>query len=553
MSDEIKKNGFQDAYDKASTPSDANKPPAVRPVTGGASPEMSEAFANLKSPPQTKLHPPQWLGRPILHQDHVQDLETRAAVNEFHHKMPRHIAEQAAHESYVKEQRERAAAHHLAGMKASMATGNHEDARKHWALYDLHLKALGKDSIGAIPPEIEKRMMEAGDKPVYKFKAHKGDLYALHEPTKDVAPAAGQSIQKSEDLEKAQGTSTPNKIRKLTEARYEIKDSDKPCKSCGQTGHKIAVHPWNRDDKWIYHNDETKADACIHCVYRRDFMKKSEELEKAEARPCKWRLGERRCQRMVSSESGYCHSHVDHWANKIKQKEAAQPEMDKAELGHIHKPCPLCGEKQKNLSHHLDSAHEFEMEQRRKNPDDPVVQGMKKAETIETAKQLLKAVAELAKGKLLQFPGNKAPAVDQGAPAPVQKLPVAPPAAVARSKPAKQPEVQIHPHGAAAAPVGQHQPPKNHGHTWGSVIEHVGHVLGGECGARALDDEEDYEETRDALAHHFKVHPDVIHEELQNHTGRAMDDNEDLGYVTRHMANHLRNHFGLTKPKTPKK
>jgi hypothetical protein len=103
--------------------------------------------------------------------------------------MPRGQAEQSAHDSYVKENRERAAAHHLAGMKAAMATGNHQDARKHWALYDLHLKSLGKDSIGAIPPEVEKRMMEEhGDKPLYKFKAHKGDLYALHEPSKDVAP-----------------------------------------------------------------------------------------------------------------------------------------------------------------------------------------------------------------------------------------------------------------------------------------------------------------------------------------------------------------------------
>lgn len=193
-----------------------------------------------------KLHPQQWLGRPIIDPSHVQDLETRAAVNEFHAMMPRAQAEAAAHDDYVKEHRERAAAHHLAGMKASMATGNHVDARKHWALYDLHLKALGKDAIGAVPPEIERRLAE-GDKPLYRFKPHKGDLYALHEPTNTVAPAEGVSIQKAEG-----------------------------------TG----------------------------------------------AKQCKWRLGERRCQRKVSS--GYCHSHVDHWANKIKQ--ADHDALEKAGL-----------------------------------------------------------------------------------------------------------------------------------------------------------------------------------------------------------------------------
>jgi hypothetical protein len=338
---------------------------------------------NMDDKDKQKLAPPQWLGRPIVDHGHVQDLETRAAMNEFGHKMPRHQAEQVAHDSYVQEQRERAAAHHLAGMKAAMATGNHEDAKKHWALYDMHLKSLGKESIGAVPPEIEKRMMEeTGEKPLYRFKAHKGDLYALHEPSKDQAPPQGVPIQKSE------------------------------------------------------------------------------------AKQCKWKLGERRCKRMVTTD--YCHDHVDHWANKIRQREEAETPMEKAALppagtGQLASPpAPAAPqlhntvegfvgglkalpkgspERGKYLTAHMSHApfisalsqhpqgkqvHAMIMQ----HLNSPANAGFKpgatkvvaKTETLQTAKELLKAIAELAKGKLLEFPGNPAPAVDQGQPAQVQSI-----------------------------------------------------------------------------------------------------------------------------------
>jgi hypothetical protein len=54
---------------------------------------------------------------------------------------------------------------------------------------------------------------------------------------------------------------------------------------------------------------------------------KSEHITKSEpetdgltkaAGYCKWRLGERRCQRKVS-DGDYCHFHIGHWANRIKQ------------------------------------------------------------------------------------------------------------------------------------------------------------------------------------------------------------------------------------------
>ena len=58
-----------------------------------------------------------------------------------------------------------------------------------------------------------------------------------------------------------------------------------------------------------------------------------EPVEKAEGRVgrCKWKLGERRCQRQVTGN--YCHDHVDHWANKIKANQPQTPdELDKAAL-----------------------------------------------------------------------------------------------------------------------------------------------------------------------------------------------------------------------------
>lgn len=46
-----------------------------------------------------------------------------------------------------------------------------------------------------------------------------------------------------------------------------------------------------------------------------------EDVQKAEGKvgQCKWKLGERRCQRKVTGD--YCHDHKDHWANKILRKD----------------------------------------------------------------------------------------------------------------------------------------------------------------------------------------------------------------------------------------
>lgn len=122
----------------------------------------------------------QWLGRPILDPDHLHDLETRSAILEFGaDKLPRTEAEGRAWEEYRKDQHARAAAYHYMGVKAAQGSGNREDAHKHGAMYDLHVKALGLNSIGPVPPEVQHHV-ESPDKPnIYKFKAHKGDAFVL--------------------------------------------------------------------------------------------------------------------------------------------------------------------------------------------------------------------------------------------------------------------------------------------------------------------------------------------------------------------------------------
>ena len=119
-----------------------------------------------------------WLDRHrIIDPEHVQDLETEAAVNEFHRGMTREEAEQAAYEGYTKKHRLKAAAFHLLGMKSAQASGAEDEARKHFLLYDQHLKSLGMEGAGTVPPEVELAMKDEDHKAPYKFKGHGADVF----------------------------------------------------------------------------------------------------------------------------------------------------------------------------------------------------------------------------------------------------------------------------------------------------------------------------------------------------------------------------------------
>lgn len=121
--------------------------------------------------------PAMWAGRRILHPDHAVSLDMAAAKHEFGAGVTREQAEAKAYDDYVRGQRLDAAAHHLAGMKAARAAGDASSAQKHGAMYDAHLKAVGLEPIGPVPPEVQSRLGTLSGQ--YRFKAHSGDLLTL--------------------------------------------------------------------------------------------------------------------------------------------------------------------------------------------------------------------------------------------------------------------------------------------------------------------------------------------------------------------------------------
>jgi hypothetical protein len=120
---------------------------------------------------------PVWQGKSITSESDKPELESRAAILEFKHRMPREDAEHRAHHEYKQKKHKEAAAHHFQGLKASEAAGNREEGAKHGAMYGLHLKELGLDPMGPVPNEI-KGLAEKRPH-FYKFKSHKGDNFLL--------------------------------------------------------------------------------------------------------------------------------------------------------------------------------------------------------------------------------------------------------------------------------------------------------------------------------------------------------------------------------------
>jgi len=139
---------------------------------------------------------PHWNGRRIIQSEDKHDLEQRAATYEFKHRMTREDAEHRAHHEYKKDKHREAAAFHLAGLKAAQGAGSHDEAHKHGLMYQLHLKALGHDPVGAVPTDVQ-ALAEKQDK-FYKFKPHRGDAFLLQ------SEGDGQhSVAKSEMLSKS--------------------------------------------------------------------------------------------------------------------------------------------------------------------------------------------------------------------------------------------------------------------------------------------------------------------------------------------------------------
>lgn len=153
------------------------------------SPWDTQSSAPAPKAEKQKLALPMWMGRPIAAHDHAQQIDLDAAVNEFGMKMPRGQAEDEAYKQYLyhpaKGQHAQAAMHHLTGMKAAHAAGDMEAARNHSLMYNLHAKALGKSPVDAAR-ELQQHIKDPAK--VYKFKAHRGDAFAVQSPEPTTPP-----------------------------------------------------------------------------------------------------------------------------------------------------------------------------------------------------------------------------------------------------------------------------------------------------------------------------------------------------------------------------
>jgi hypothetical protein len=159
---------------------------------------------------------PSWNGRKIAKDEDKHDLESRAAVYEFKHRMARPDAEHRAHHEYKQDKHREAAAYHMQGLKAAQAAGSHEEGHKHGMMYQLHMKELGLDPMGPVPHEIQG--LADKQENFYRFKPHRGDAFLLQDkPAKEekkgeLAKADGKVLPFKKPAAKPAPAATPAKV-----------------------------------------------------------------------------------------------------------------------------------------------------------------------------------------------------------------------------------------------------------------------------------------------------------------------------------------------------
>lgn len=197
----------------------------------------------------TKPQGPNWLGRPIVDPEHAKDLEVQSALHEFQDKLPRAEAEERAHTGYRREHHKAGAAHHLQGLKAARAIGQTDEAKKHGAMYALHMEAMGHDPYAEPPAEIRQRVEDPERDKLVRFKAHKADSFLLgkREPH---APIEFNRLAKGDVVSLNPPAPTGKKFRSKAEvinARgdfQEKRDFDTVARGKPQTGQQkiVGIH-----------------------------------------------------------------------------------------------------------------------------------------------------------------------------------------------------------------------------------------------------------------------------------------------------------------------
>lgn len=138
----------------------------------------------------------EWRGRLIMDPSHAPELEAAAAVHELGEGLPRHEAEERAHEGYLRSHMTRAAAHHLAGIRAAHAVGNVQDGAEHGMFYRLLAHTMGFSPEGEPPAEVAALARDPERTPTYKHKPHAADAVVLEHLRRQ--RAAGQDVRKAE-------------------------------------------------------------------------------------------------------------------------------------------------------------------------------------------------------------------------------------------------------------------------------------------------------------------------------------------------------------------
>lgn len=138
--------------------------------------------------------PKKWQDRVILADEHGPELEQQSAELEFKDRMSRPAAEAQAYREYRKKHHTASAAHHLRGMRAAQGSGDMDEARKHAAMYELHMGKLGEDPWREPSKELKAAMGSDDKDAAHKFKAHPGDQFVVEEHK---AKQTARLVQKS--------------------------------------------------------------------------------------------------------------------------------------------------------------------------------------------------------------------------------------------------------------------------------------------------------------------------------------------------------------------
>lgn len=132
-----------------------------------------------------------WLGKyPVLQDEDHHALEADSAINEFKLGMSKDRAEDQAHRDYLKQHALKAAAHHLQGMRVSMAANDEEAGKAHSTAFDAALKHAGLPS-GKVPKEVEDLISKEPSK-LYSFKSHPADTFFLPKDEKGNVETKGE-------------------------------------------------------------------------------------------------------------------------------------------------------------------------------------------------------------------------------------------------------------------------------------------------------------------------------------------------------------------------